>query len=175
MTASTRFENCIEYCVWELIEQSTAKRAEVGPIVPRVIRAEIVHRTRNAEEELIVYFSVCYFECTMCSWLPIRLPCLYHIYVCYVWIKRHSIYILWHHVAAYITDCTVRTLWSLLFKFCTKILLHTCYGFSKSYSFLKFVLHILCHKTRYFRHCSGLLVLDLLVLYWQARVLEYSL
>ena len=42
--------------MWALIEQPTAKRAEVGPIVPRAMRAEIVYRTsinyHVAEEEL---------------------------------------------------------------------------------------------------------------------------
>ena len=50
MTASLRFENCIKYCMWALIEPPTATwREEVGPILSRpvrAVRAEIVHRTR---------------------------------------------------------------------------------------------------------------------------------
>ena len=71
------------------------------------------------------------------------------------------IHILLQHVAAYITDCIVRTLWLVFFKLCTESLLHLCYGFLNSYYF----------ENSYFTFCVtkhgylgpvGLCILDLL-------------
>ena len=164
MTASTHFENCNKYCVWASIEQTTAKRAEVGPIIPRAVRAEIVHVTRinyhvAEEEPLFAHIqqsrNLKVFrgntpgspasgsgsnrrrgkgswrkdrwrngrgKGSEMEYLKFSTPYLLTIYRNFhnsdsSWqaeaISRKLWFnpILLQHVAAYITDCTVRTLW----------------------------------------------------------------
>ena len=201
MTASLHFENCIKYWVRALIEQPIAnKREEVGLIVPRAMRAEIVHRTRVsyhvAEEEsteiqksktcagviprisrlrewkwqkkkegnvkegegrtytgrgkgsemeylklLTPYFLTIYrnFHNSGSSWQAEAISRR-------LWFHT-VIRILLQHVAAYITDYIMTTLWLFLLEFCTESFLHLCYRVLKSYYFKIRASHFVSQNT----------------------------